>query len=497
MNKQQTMRRKKSNIGIMVWVTTLVLGIVACTDDPVFPDPGFDNETDITVDIRRDTADYYDIVLDVDAPNGVNQIQLLDGKTYADIREDFSEYNGKKQFRFNYRVDISDINTDTTLYFIVKIIDNDFRTANKGYVINVKPISFPTIQFNGGDTVKFAAKIGTAISYPIKSLITTGMNGIETVEVLFDDERKIFQQFSDSDNVYTTYALIDKIQIALQENTYHKITFVVTDNKGQVGKRDRYLIAGEVQLPIRIDRYSGTVYRGSYHFTYNDEGKLTQLNYIHDNSTVTDYFSYSYNESGLVDTIKEERTQQSDPLGKTRYYEWMFTYKDGTSEIDEVSENFYVLPYDQVNRETQHENLVLLQNFRYSGFGEIVSVYSTQPKITISFSYQKGFVDGEYINTDFWARGLANYEPSYQTYKIGIEATPIPTYAPYLPQFPIRYYHDDELSLFLYSKYAFNEANGYNYHFETDSEGRLSSVWFILYEGMWNEAKNDYRFIYE
>ena len=77
---------------LVFWVGLLCLG---CDDDPQFPDPGFDMLTDKQLTVRRDTAESYTIHLKVNAPAGVQTIQLLNGRTY-DLLEDLTEYRGKR-----------------------------------------------------------------------------------------------------------------------------------------------------------------------------------------------------------------------------------------------------------------------------------------------------------------------------------------------------------------------------------------------------------------
>lgn len=85
---------------LVFWVGLLCLG---CDDDPQFPDPGFDMLTDKQLTVRRDTAESYTIHLKVNAPAGVQTIQLLNGRTY-DLLEDLTEYRGKTVFDFSHEI---------------------------------------------------------------------------------------------------------------------------------------------------------------------------------------------------------------------------------------------------------------------------------------------------------------------------------------------------------------------------------------------------------
>lgn len=72
---------------------TIILGLSfllllqSCQEDPSFPDPGFEIG-DQRVEVRRDTADYYDIKMKMDVPNQVKEILLLDALDYSLLETD-------------------------------------------------------------------------------------------------------------------------------------------------------------------------------------------------------------------------------------------------------------------------------------------------------------------------------------------------------------------------------------------------------------------------
>ena len=63
---------QKNIIYILFAVVFAGMIFQSCQDDPRFPDPGFEIE-DQRIEIRRDTADFYDIKMKMKVPNGVQQ----------------------------------------------------------------------------------------------------------------------------------------------------------------------------------------------------------------------------------------------------------------------------------------------------------------------------------------------------------------------------------------------------------------------------------------
>jgi len=127
----------------------------ACQTDPTFPDPGLEIG-DQRVEVRRDTADYYKINMKMKVPNGVKVIEILDATTLKPFVQ-IHDYDGQKNFDFNYNVDLRSYLKDTVLNYIVKVTDNDMRTFNQGIRISVKAFSFPEIKLVGGTNIAVAA----------------------------------------------------------------------------------------------------------------------------------------------------------------------------------------------------------------------------------------------------------------------------------------------------------------------------------------------------
>ena len=72
----------------------------ACSDEPEFPDPGLDTTRTSRDTVRLDTIDAYMISMNVEAPNGIESIQLLNGRNYEVLEEFTEEYSRNEEFHF-------------------------------------------------------------------------------------------------------------------------------------------------------------------------------------------------------------------------------------------------------------------------------------------------------------------------------------------------------------------------------------------------------------
>ena len=128
--------------------------LIACNDEPTFPDPGLDTTRDVYDTVRRDTIDTYYIEMHVKTMYPVKKIEILNGLNYQLI-EEINQYNGQKDFMFRHPIDLKPINLDkdTTMNYIVKVVDKDDRSYNKAFAFDSSVVS-PTIPpiFNASTT---------------------------------------------------------------------------------------------------------------------------------------------------------------------------------------------------------------------------------------------------------------------------------------------------------------------------------------------------------
>lgn len=167
-----------------------ILGMIffqACQNDPVFPDPGFEIG-DQRVEVRRDTADFYNINIDMNVPNGVELIELLNAVDF-NVEDEIHDYDGKRKFNFNYSIDLRSFEEDTVLNYIIKVTDKDKRSFNQGIRIQVRRKSFPEILLVGGTDLAVAAP-----AYVVKGIVSTGLNAIQSVQILYEGNEQFYYE---------------------------------------------------------------------------------------------------------------------------------------------------------------------------------------------------------------------------------------------------------------------------------------------------------------
>ena len=103
---------------LFFWLSFL---LIACQETPEFPDPKFDSTDTRIYEVRRDTADFVSLECFIDVPNGIDRIEILEGRSY-EVLKVLEEYRGMKELEFNYQVDISDVVRDSSLLILLKFM---------------------------------------------------------------------------------------------------------------------------------------------------------------------------------------------------------------------------------------------------------------------------------------------------------------------------------------------------------------------------------------
>lgn len=316
----------------LLYIFLLVFGTLwACSDEPEFPDPGLD-ATRTTIDtVRRDTMDSYLISMDISAPNGVDKIQLLNGRNY-NVLEEFTEYGGQKNFTFEYNVDLREIVNDTTLLYIVKVIDRNMRSYNKGFTLNVKKFSAPDIKVVGGEDV-----LGLVNSvFELKALFETGLNTIDSYRVYFEDQ--LLDEGSFPDTLMHEYKYKKVVDVKMEMGEEYRLRVELTDDKGQVGKKEMKLLLVELSYPEKVSVYASANLNRDVEFFYNAENRLDSLYITRYLQRMVDgymipyeryeAYKFEYNLEGMVSEWRfwDENTETSELELEQKM---VYTYEDG------------------------------------------------------------------------------------------------------------------------------------------------------------------------
>ncbi|MGJ5642391.1 hypothetical protein [Formosa sp. S-31] len=483
-------------------VYTLLLGVFglllfqACQDDPEFPDPGFEI-TDQRVEVRRDTADFYNVHMTMKVPNKVDVIEVLDGLNY-DLVETIDEYHGKTNFDFDYLVDLTGIQKDSVLNYIIKVTDQDLRSFNRGIRISVKGFSFPEIKLVGGTDVAVAAP-----AYVVKGTISTGLNTIESVRVVFDGEVQYSYDAIPGEELHEMDLSAQVLLGNLEEGVRYPIDIIISDNTGQesttvVNVRKSNL----VKKPYKILWKNSQDVQTEITPTFDENGNLVTFVVAFPNNGSVRQTSFEYNELNMVSVM---RYRAYDSPGGTfpRENVFYFNYIPGTKQLETITEQEF--GYDE-NGNLSSESAVSTQSSQFVYEGESTKVLSFRRSSTVSdVYYSDPFNLGEYVYGEYFqSQSYIGSNTVRRQHREDYDPVLIPTYIEGLPP-----HHDaltgSNLTVFqdlLYSKYIMTKTvatdpaypGGYltqpSYTYETDEDGNISSINKLYTDGSY-QTKGD------
>ena len=347
----------------LLYILILLFGVLwACSDEPGFPDPGLDTTRASVDTVRRDTIDTYRISMDISAPNGVEKIQVLNGRNYSVIQEYADEYCGRKEFTFDYDVDLREIVNDTTLLYIVKVIDRNMRSYNKGFTLNVKKFSSPVIKIAGASDV-----LGLVSSvFQLKVQFETGLNTINSYQVLFENE--VVDEGSFPDTLMHEYKYKQVIDVEMEKDQEYDLRVKLVDNKGTVGEKTMKLRLVEMKRPVKVtvlrngnmnreyelfydeekNRLDSTICTIAstgavdlYAFKYSEDGKVISWTDIKLNTReIVDEFVYTYDDLGRLKTMDFSEESPSTAIDAVDWYDHggvkSFYYGTTSTPVDDV-----------------------------------------------------------------------------------------------------------------------------------------------------------------
>ncbi len=448
----------------------------ACQDNPSFPDPGFDLSADKKIEIRRDTADSYDLRLDINAPNGIEKIVILNGITY-EILEEFTEYRGETKLDFIYTIDFSSMSSDTTLNYIINVIDQDNRNFNKSFVIDLKGFSVPNIKMPNSGIIGVSAPAVT-----VKALITTGMNNIENIKVYFDGEQRLDII---PDTVTSSYGLFETLLIDIDFGEDHILRIDVQDDVNQITSKEVIVKKVELKKPVKIKLYKDNNYTGYMFFEYDGLDRVS--GFIYDKvyyantttgvniDTVRHNYSFNYNAQGVVDTVKVDYITKNQTYHY--YYTYVYEYAADTKELMQIREYKETEYLD--GSPSEYDEDVIADAFNYNADGTVKSFIAGSRTIS-GISYEEGFVDNEKLFAEYWYTNISSISEKNRQKKDLFAPVSIPTYFEELPPF-VKIYNEKEVYDLFYYKYVSNRDtkvndtsyDGNKYSYESNEDGDM------------------------
>ncbi|GAB7085958.1 hypothetical protein [Marinifilum fragile] len=355
-----------------------LVGLVACQEDPEFPDPGFEISNK-SVEVRRDTINTYHLEFQMSVPNGVETIEVLNGNDYTVI-DQLDEYNGKTKFLFSYDIDLTSIDKDTTLNYIIRAVDTYERSINKGLKLVVKKKSTPEILVVGGEEVALSLP-----AYLAKALVTTGLAPIETISVRFEGEEVETITIPADTSVYE-YKLKEQVIVGmLEDDRTYSVEIEVNDKgfnyttaSGETITREPLSYVKTVTLTKGVETRK---IPSSITYSRGINGTPTRIWFyangdLQVDSIAAQYYSaisgwkeptgsmvFTYNAQNMVDTIKFKR------YGRKR----VLTYVEGTTKLDKIEE------WDDIDAtpdNVQPADVTLeVSNFTYNELDQMVSYF--------------------------------------------------------------------------------------------------------------------------
>lgn len=452
-----------------LYILFLVFGALwACSDEPEFPDPGLDSTRTSIDTVRRDTIDSYRISMDISAPNGVEKIQVLNGRNYDVVQEFAREYHGKKNFTFEYDVDLREIVNDTTLLYIVKVIDRNMRSYNKGFTLNVKKFSSPDIKIVGGTDV-----LGLVSSvFELKARFETGLNTIASYRVFFEGD--LIDEGDFSDTLVHEYKYKHVVDVTMEMERDYLLRVELTDSKGVVGWKEMKLRLVEMKRPVKITVSTESMQPArELELYYNEEDRLDSMLYtIYSKSIGPDgytiilerYFRYDfkYIPEGMVSEWVYTNLQDNEVSS-----ECVFTYEPGSGRLKTVD-----------SREGNPKNAIDVKDW-YSHDGVKSYYYGTNSIAVEDIHYTPELKGNGFVFSEFW---VSNKTANYRQHCEDMTSMLIPTYFPELPNVIMGSPDVIWQDLFLY-KYVFGKTVYTNKEEEsswvtssTDSQGRLTTM---------------------
>lgn len=431
---------------LIIALIGLFFAMEACKDDPVFPDPGFDMLSDKNYVVRRDTAEEFMLRLNINAPAGIEVIQILDGRTY-DLLEELTTYKGQTNFLFQHpiRFDNIDKNQDSVLMYNVRIVTQDSRAFNSSFKIDLKKLSRPELALVSGKIIGTCAPV-----VGIKGIVETGIYKLQSIKILIDgNERYSVPEAEIKDS--THFKLDANVTYNFETGKEYPVEIVVCDERGETCREELTVKGIKMKKAVKINMARDEEQYATYDIGYDEQGRIIKITY-----ECPDYTSDSfimeifYNEDSSVAETKYYFHQ--DPTFKTQVF-MTFTY-DVEGFLEKAIH--WVIP-DPSDPETKKEYAVL-QNFKYRSDGTIQS-FDNGITTYDDIQYADGFFEGEKIFAESWKQSPEYMTLGVRRIKKGFVPVLNPLYIEGLPKvWTARWFGENKLADLFWYKYVYTET---------------------------------------
>ncbi|MEY8594174.1 hypothetical protein AALK14_22285 [Butyricimonas hominis] len=156
-----------------------VAGCVACSDDDPGMPPVIDGN-DVSLEIKRDTADVYRISLPITSEEGLAKVSLIDNATNKTINEQTS-FSNPNNHTYTYDFDLTPYTDNTVVMLTLKIEDQAGQIVNKKITLTVKKFSELDVRFAAEGTITTQFE-----DCNLKVTVVRGMIPLKEIQVYVD-----------------------------------------------------------------------------------------------------------------------------------------------------------------------------------------------------------------------------------------------------------------------------------------------------------------------
>lgn len=166
-------------IKLLVVLLCTALGFIACSKDDLGMQPVFDS-SNVNLEIKRDTADTYQISLPIESEEGLAKISLVDDVT-GEILDEVTTFSDVYSYTYNYTLDLTSYTESTVLMLTLNIEDQEGQKVSKKITLT---INFPVVEISfAGDNLQSQFE-----DYNLKVTIDKGVTMLQKVEVYLASE---------------------------------------------------------------------------------------------------------------------------------------------------------------------------------------------------------------------------------------------------------------------------------------------------------------------
>ena len=162
-----------------------VAGFIACSDDDPGMAPVIEGDGNITLELKRDTADTYKINLPIVSEEGIAKITLMD-KSSNKVLDEQTSFADPNTFTYTYDVDLTTYTENTTLMLSLTVEDREGQIVTQNITLNIKKFSELDVRFTADQILTFSENCNLKLTVirgliPLKEMPFASLNACAIV----------------------------------------------------------------------------------------------------------------------------------------------------------------------------------------------------------------------------------------------------------------------------------------------------------------------------